>query len=88
MLREYHNLVVEMEGTNPRLSTLELEMIKTTILFAAIPIVAALALTGWRSIGAGEASDVGTRPGGVQTKLDSDEAVRAKGHELALFAAG
>jgi len=62
-------------------------MIKT-ILFASLPVVAALAVTGWRTMASGEVSDVGTRPGGVQTRLDNDNGARAKGRELALFAAG
>lgn len=62
-------------------------MIKT-ILFTSLPVVAALAVAGWRSMGGEELSDVGTRPGGVQTRLDNDKGALAKGHELALFAAG
>ncbi len=62
-------------------------MIKT-ILFTSLPVVAALAVAGWRSMGSEGVSDVGTRPGNVQARLDNDKSARANGHELALFAAG
>lgn len=62
-------------------------MIKT-ILFTSLPVVAALAVAGWRSMGGEELSEVGTRPGGVQTRLDNNNSAIIKGRELALFAAG
>jgi hypothetical protein len=49
----------------------------------------AVAGLGIQNMGSGTAtSGVGTHPGGVTTRLDSDAKALADGHALALFAAG